>query len=78
MKFNDQILEAMLKAGLATAFGGTGDEVKKVITTVAGCDEAHVILRSAGKNVGVLVVADDSANEADVRARGQELLSTLQ
>lgn len=79
MKFNDQILDAMLKAGLTTAFGGTGDEVTKVVTTVGGCDEANVILRRGGKDVGVLVIADDSVVDADeARARAQRILSNLQ
>lgn len=78
MKFNDQILDAMLKAGLTTAFGGTGDEVTKVVTTVGSCDEANVILRREGKNVGVLVIAEDSVDAEAATKRGQDLLSTLQ
>ena len=73
MKVTDEIIDAMIRAGMVKAFGGTEDEVTKVITTVEDCDEATVILRKNGRAVGVLVVADDSATEG-ARSRGQQVL----
>lgn len=76
MKLSDEIIEAMIEAGLVKAIGGQGDEVKRVIATVGSCDEATVILRRGGKDIGVLVMADDSVEGA--QARGEATLSHLQ
>jgi len=76
MRFSDEAIDAMIKAGLITAFGGTGDNVNQVVATVGQCDEVTAILRRNGKAVGVLVVADDAVEGA--ADRGQEVLKSLQ
>lgn len=73
MKIRDEIIDAMIRAGMVKAFGGSDDEITRVVTTVNDCDEATVILRKNGRAVGVLVVADDSVAD-EARGRGTQVL----
>jgi hypothetical protein len=76
MKISDEIIDEMIRAGMVKAFGGTGEDISRVVATVKDCDEATVILRRSGKAVGVLVVADSDHEGAT--KRGQEVLAQLQ
>jgi hypothetical protein len=76
MKIADTVLEEMVKGGLLASSGATVEQIKQIVETVKGCDEATVILRKNGKAVGVLVVADDGAEGA--AQRGHEALAQLQ
>ena len=60
-------LQALVNSGRVKAIGGSG-EMETILETVAGCDEAIIHLRRAGRDVGVLVYATGEGEGAQHRA----------